>query len=153
MKWYKLFYLFASLLLVAVGGMFAVIFYLNEDMTRSLFFVCITAGLFLIFTGLFVFFTVRERKIVKRALGAYKLSFSGMIKIDGGSSFEVNAKFYEHGLLLAEQGESYVPFVFEENAVAEVRKFYIDLNIHKLGVVRFLSNKAVKIKAIANLFS
>ena len=104
MKWYKLFYLFASLLLVAVGGMFAVIFYLNEDMTRSLFFVCITAGLFLIFTGLFVFFTVRERKIVKRALGAYKLSFSGMIKIDGGSSFEVNAKFYEHGLLLAEQG-------------------------------------------------
>ena len=123
MKWYKLFYLFASLLLVAVGGMFAVIFYLNEDMTRSLFFVCITAGLFLIFTGLFVFFTVRERKIVKRALGAYKLSFSGMIKIDGDSSFEVNAKFY------------------------------IDLNIHKLGVVRFLSNKAVKIKAIANLFS
>ena len=54
---------------------------------------------------------------------------------------------------LPNKGEAYVPFVFEENAVAEVRKFYIDLNIHKLGVVRFLSNKAIKIKMISSLFS
>ena len=79
--------------------------------------------------------------------------FDGIMKIDGGSGFDVTAKFYENGVILTEQGERPVPFVYDDAPFVKSNKFFIDLKVHKLGVVRFLSNKAVKIKMISSLFS
>lgn len=153
MRLYKVFYLASSLLLVSIGGLLSAICFLNDDFDRGILFAGISLGVLVLCLIVFVLFQILDSKLVTKALGKYKTMFDGIMKIDGGSSFDVTAKFYENGVVLTEQGERPVPFVYDDAPFVKSNKFFIDLKVHKLGVVRFLSNKAVKIKMISSLFS
>ena len=134
MRLYKVFYLASSLLLVSIGGLLSAICFLNDDFDRGILFAGISLGVLALCLIVFVLFQILDSKLVTKALGKYKTMFDGIMKIDGGSSFDVTAKFYENGVVLTEQGERPVPFVYDAAPFVKSNKFFIDLKVHKLGL-------------------
>lgn len=117
--------------------------------------LAVTAFLLIMYGAINLILQAQDKKFFQDVIGPVKCEATGRVKINGGKSVDCVLNLCENAIVFDMEGYKHTSYLYStvEYDKLNVHKFDIKFDVMDIGSVRFLTDRAYKIKLIDNILS
>lgn len=117
--------------------------------------LAVTAFLLIMYGAINLILQAQDKKFFQDVIGPVKCEAVGRVKINGGKSVDCVLNLCENAIVFDMEGYKHTSYLYStvEYDKLNVHKFDIKFDVMDIGSVRFLTDRAYKIKLIDNILS
>ena len=117
--------------------------------------LAVTAFLLIMYGAINLILQAQDKKFCQDVIGPVKCEATGRVKINGGKSVDCVLNLCENAIVFDMEGYKHTSYLYStvEYDKLNVHKFDIKFDVMDIGSVRFLTDRAYKIKLIDNILS
>ena len=117
--------------------------------------LAVTAFLLIMYGAINLILQAQDKKFFQDVIGPVKCEAVGRVKINGGKSVDCVLNLCENAIVFDMEGYKHMSYLYStvEYDKLNVHKFDIKFDVMDIGSVRFLTDRAYKIKLIDNILS
>ena len=117
--------------------------------------LAVTAFLLIMYGAINLILQAQDKKFFQDVIGPVKCEATGRVKINGGKSVDCVLNLCENAIVFDMEGYKHTSYLYStvEYDKLNVHKFDIKFDVMDIGSIRFLTDRAYKIKLIDNILS
>ena len=117
--------------------------------------LAVTAFLLIMYGAINLILQAQDKKFFQDVIGPVKCEAAGRVKINGGKSVDCVLNLCENAIVFDMEGYKHTSYLYStvEYDRLNVHKFDRKFDVMDIGSVRFLTDRAYKIKLIDNILS
>ena len=117
--------------------------------------IAVTAFLLILYGIINLILQAQDKKFFTEVVGPLRCEAQGYVKINGGKSIDATLKLCDNAILFDMDGYKHTPYRYSsvEYDKLNAHKFDIKFDIVDIGSIKFITDRAYKVKLIDNILS